>query len=189
MGVTDWTDCRAEWSGVSREEQVGQSRCNMKLGVIIIFTLTVFSAQYNAQELLDTCKDNNGTPHKLNDSYIGEDNCNTCVCMAMGSSCHKMLCPRDASPRTAEADRCVDSAGVLYEKGQTYTHVDGCNTCRCTEHGGACTRMFCIQREEREVTPCRDPRGTQMKINDSWLAEDGCNKCLCGPLGAVCTER
>ena len=36
--------------------------------------------------------------------------------------------------------------GVLHEVNQSYTHVDGCNTCKCMEHGGACTRKFCLKK-------------------------------------------
>ena len=139
--------------------------------------------------VLSQCKDVRGEAHRLNESYIGPDNCNKCRCIESGNACTRRICPRDATPRNAEADRCVDKAGVLYDVGQTYTHVDGCNTCRCTEHGGACTRRFCIQEQERQVQVCRDPRGTEMKQGDSWIDSDGCNKCLCGALGAVCTEK
>ena len=59
----------------------------------------------------------------------------------------RRLCPKDSSSRSAEAFKCVDNMGVLHEKNETYTHVDGCNTCKCGEHGGACTRKFCIKKE------------------------------------------
>ena len=136
--------------------------------------------------MLAQCKDVTGRTHKLGDSYIGPDNCNTCICKEGGNACTRKICPVDATPRNAEADKCVDKEGLLYKEGESYTRVDGCNTCRCTEHGGACTRRFCIQQEEREITACRDPRGTKMNVGDSWL--ESCNKCICGPLGAVCTE-
>ena len=152
----------------------------------------------------DQCKDVTGRTHKLGDSYIGPDNCNTCVCKEFGNACTRKICPVDATPRNAEADKCVDKDGVLHKAGESYTHVDGCNTCRCTEHGGACTKKFCIQQvrlifkgdfvminllcyqDVRQFSACRDPRGREMNVGDSWL--DQCNKCLCGPLGAVCTE-
>ena len=96
--------------------------------------------------VLDQCKDVAGRTHELGDSYIGPDNCNTCICKEGGNACTRRLCPVDATPRNAEADKCVDKDGKLYKEGESYTHVDGCNKCRCTEHGGACTKKFCIKQ-------------------------------------------
>ena len=59
----------------------------------------------------------------------------------------RKLCPEDSSSRSAEAFKCVDNLGVLHEVNETYTHVDGCNTCKCGPHGGACTRKFCIKKK------------------------------------------
>ena len=100
--------------------------------------------------VLAQCQDVTGRSHKLGDSYIGPDNCNTCICKEAGNACTRRLCPVEATPRNAEADKCVDKDGILYEVGESYTHVDGCNTCRCTEHGGACTRRFCYQQVRGE---------------------------------------
>jgi len=160
---------------------------NRIVNTTILLAITLLAAQYKA-ELVEQCKDVRGVSHRLNDSYIGPDNCNKCRCLETGSACTRKLCPRDASPRNAEADLCVDKAGVLHEVGETYTHVDGCNRCKCTEQGGACTKKFCIQ-EEREVRTCRDSAGTEMGIGSSWLDTDGCNTCMCGVLGPVCTEK
>ena len=121
--------------------------------------------------------------HKVGDNYIGEDGCNKCRCMETGSACTKKFCFQEDKAiiqRSAEANKCVDNHGVLFNVGETYTHVDGCNTCRCTENGGACSRKFCLQ-EPRQISACQDKENV-------WLHEDGCNKCLCGPFGAVCTE-
>ena len=96
--------------------------------------------------VLAQCQDVTGRTHKLGEAYIGPDNCNTCICKEAGNACTRRLCPSDATPRNAEADKCVDKDGILYKVGESYTHVDGCNTCRCTEHGGACTRRFCYQQ-------------------------------------------
>ena len=104
--------------------------------------------------VLDQCKDVAGRTHELGDSYIGPDNCNTCICKVGGNACTRRLCPVDASPRNAEAGKCVDKDGILYKEGESYTHVDGCNDCRCTEHGGACTKKFCIKQVNKgnEIT-------------------------------------
>ena len=95
--------------------------------------------------VLAQCTDVAGRPHKINDSYIGPDNCNDCKCKEAGSACTKKVCPADATARNAEAGKCVDKDGILHEEGESFTHVDGCNDCRCTEHGGACTKKLCIK--------------------------------------------
>ena len=142
--------------------------------------------------MLDQCKDVTGARHALNDSYIGEDGCNKCKCREGGSACTRKYCPkeeREVVVRSAEADKCVDNRGVLHEVGESYTHVDGCNTCRCTAGGGACTRRFCIQERRSSVLECVDREGnTKTEEDGAWLHRDGCNKCICGPLGAICTK-
>ena len=80
--------------------------------------------------VLSQCKDVTGLTHKLGDAYIGPDNCNTCLCKEAGNACTRKICPVDLTPRSAEANKCVDKDGLLYKEGESYTHVDGCNTCR-----------------------------------------------------------
>lgn len=133
--------------------------------------------------MIASCKDVDGALHRLNEAYIGPDGCNRCVCLAGGSACTKRLCPENITSREAEAGKCVDNRGVLYKEGESYTHVDGCNTCHCTQAGGACTKMFCLQER---VAVCEDGQKTD---GESWLHKDGCNKCQCGPLGTICSER
>jgi len=156
---------------------------------LLFITLAAASLAEEPQEgVIAACKDVDGTLHKLGDSYIGPDACNKCKCLESGSACTKRLCPKDSSSRSAEAFKCVDNMGVLHEKNETYTHVDGCNTCKCGEHGGACTRKFCIKKEMRTLSTCFDADGNEKSLAEDWLDMDGCNKCLCGILGAVCTE-
>lgn len=132
-------------------------------------------------QLLEQCKDVDGTLHKLEDSYIGPDGCNKCKCMQGGSACTKRLCPENLSSREAEANMCVDNKGVLHDEGTSYTHVDGCNTCQCTGGGGACTKRFCLSEATCE--------GGTKTNGDSWLHKDGCNRCKCSIFGTVCTEK
>merc|ERR1711874_745020 len=155
--------------------------------MLLLLLIAISLSSYQAEQLLEQCRDVAGRTHKLGDSYIGPDNCNTCICKEAGNACTRKICPVDATPRNAEADKCVDKDGILHKVGESYTHVDGCNNCRCTEHGGACTKKFCIQQDVRDFTACVDPTGKERTVGDSWL--DRCNKCLCGPLGAVCTEK
>jgi len=165
---------------VSKETQTS----NNMLFLLFLIAISVSSNQ--AEKLLDQCKDVAGRPHKLGDSYIGPDNCNDCMCKEAGNACNKKVCPDSATPRNAEADKCVDKDGILYKKGESYTHVDGCNKCKCTEHGGACSKKLCIKQDVREKM-CVDTTGRERTVNDTWL--DQCNRCVCGPLGAVCTEK
>jgi len=130
--------------------------------------------------LIQACKDVDGTAHKLGEAYIGPDGCNRCKCMEGGSACTRKLCPPDFSSREAEANLCVDHKGVLHEEGSSYTHVDGCNTCTCTQAGGACTRRFCLSSATCE--------GGEKTEGQSWLHRDGCNKCQCSIFGTVCSE-
>jgi len=142
----------------------------------------------HAQELNENCKDVQGVLHKLNDSYIGEDGCNICRCHQYGSACTKRFCDPKQPKARAELNKCVDNKGNLHEVGETYTHVDGCNTCNCKQYGGVCTRKFCFEALD-EKTMCVDGAGKTMAGGESWLADDGCNKCTCGPFGAICTEK
>merc|ERR1711874_90937 len=149
--------------------------------MLLLLLIAVSLSSSQAEKLLAQCTDVAGRPHKINDSYIGPDNCNDCKCKEAGSACTKKVCPADATARNAEAGKCVDKDGILHEEGESYTHVDGCNDCRCTEHGGACTKKLCIK-----TAACVDTAGKERTVGDSWMVQ--CNKCICGPLGPVCTE-
>merc|ERR1719499_1434652 len=77
--------------------------------------------------LLEGCKDVEGNLHKVGDSYIGVDGCNTCRCDKGGiSSCTKKLCPMDLDTRLAEAGQCVDDRGVLHKEGAKSRATHGC---------------------------------------------------------------
>jgi len=160
---------------------------------LFLFSLAAASLVAESQEssgVIEACKDVDGTFHKLGDSYIGPDACNNCKCLESGSACTKRFCPENISSRNAEAFKCVDNMGVLHEVNQSYTHVDGCNTCKCGQHGGACTRRFCLKKEDRILSECVDADGNKKDLDDeAWLDKDGCNKCVCGILGTVCTEK
>jgi len=156
----------------------------MKTGssFFLLFSILYVSAQNQDETLLEGCKDVEGNLHKLGDSYIGVDGCNTCQCTEGGiSSCTKKLCPKDLDTRIAENGQCVDDKGVLHKDGESYTHVDGCNTCQCTPNGGACTKRFCLDSATCE--------GGTRKSGDSWIHKDGCNKCQCSIFGTLCTEK
>lgn len=160
-----------------------------QLVFILAFAAANLSEEHTGDdEVLRNCEDVDGALHKVGDSYIGPDACNQCKCLKGGSACTKKLCPKDASSRSAEAFKCVDNHGVLHQINETYTHVDGCNTCKCGEHGGACTRRFCVKKEKKILSFCVDEDGNEKALDEAWSSKDGCNKCVCGILGAICTE-
>jgi len=143
--------------------------------------LEEWMGRQDQEDLLEGCKDVEGNLHKLGDSYIGVDGCNTCQCTQGGiSSCTKKMCT-EMDTRLAEAGQCVDNRGVLHKEGESYTHVDGCNNCQCTKNGGACTKRFCLASATCE--------GGTKKSGDSWIHKDGCNKCQCSIFGTLCTEK
>jgi len=153
----------------------------MKAVSLLLLHCILYASAQDQDGLLEGCKDVEGNLHKLSDSYIGVDGCNTCQCTEGGiSSCTKKLCP-GLDTRVAEAGQCVDNRGVLHKEGESYTHVDGCNTCQCTKNGGACTKRFCLAS-----TTCE---GGTKKSGDSWIHKDGCNKCQCSIFGTLCTEK
>jgi len=164
----------------------------MKRYITSLGLLLIIKVSLAQEDVIDACEDVAGVKHKKDDSYIGPDGCNRCKCLEGGSACTKRLCPKvenlAALKRSAEANKCVDNLGNLHEDGERYTHVDGCNSCRCTPDGGACTRKLCFK--EAKNMSCVDMEGNQKQIGDeAWVDKDGCNKCVCGPLGAVCTEQ
>jgi len=158
------------------------------LVLVTFISLCIADDRNDNVEVIPTCKDVDGALHKIGDSYIGPDACNQCKCLEGGSACTKRFCPKDISSRSAEAFKCVDNMGVLHEENQTYTHVDGCNSCKCGKHGGACTRRFCVKKEKRTISSCVDADGNEKALNEAWPDKDGCNNCVCGILGAVCSE-
>lgn len=151
----------------------------LTIASIIITTLS--------QELMEGCVDVEGVKHKPNDSYIGPDGCNRCRCIQGSNACTKIFCDPKTPRIAAEANQCIDNKGNLHEEGESYTHVDGCNTCICRSYGGACTKKFCF-KELKEDNLCKDPQGNSKEIGDIWTAEDNCNRCQCGIMGPICTH-
>ena len=136
--------------------------------------------------------DVSGQRHKVGDSYIGPDGCNTCICTESGESgCTKKMCPKNDAEIPIGRDtayKCVDDKGNPHRVGENYTHVDGCNNCRCLEVGGACTRKLCFKKEPKSFG-CVDHKGNIMtEKNGTYTGPDGCNDCICGILGPICTE-
>merc|ERR1711874_537400 len=191
-----------------------QARLTGHTIMLLLLLIAISLSSSQAEQLLEQCRDVAGRTHKLGDSYIGPDNCNTCICKEAGNACTRKICPADATARNAEAGKCVDKDGILHEEGESYTHVDGCNDCRCTEHGGACTKkkcicgplgpvcteMFCGDNgnkndggsivDESGDQPCSDHNGESRNPGDTWLTEDSCNICSCKGDGSLptCTK-
>lgn len=180
------------------ESYIGDDGCNQcsctKAGNSCTKRLCVSSVEARVSQedpdLIEACKDVDGTKHKLGEAYMGPDGCNTCKCMEGGNACTRKLCPSDVDSRAAEAFKCVDNMGVLHNESDSYTHVDGCNTCKCMPggKGGACTKMFCFEKEEKALTKCMSHDGSDKHVGDTWTHQDGCSKCACGVLGPICLD-
>jgi len=162
--------------------------------MFVVFTLFILgsvlgaAAQDSQEELIDGCTDSFNKKHRIDDSYIGPDGCNTCRCAKVGNLCTRKFC-EPKTKMTSEANKCVDSRGNLHKTGESYTHVDGCNTCVCKDFGGACTRKFCLKSTRGAVrSVCKDAAGNGREEGDVWTAADGCNTCRCGALGPLCTK-
>ncbi|XP_023346184.1 kielin/chordin-like protein [Eurytemora carolleeae] len=158
----------------------------MLVGILVTL---LFPGFILAQDYIDDCIDVAGAKHKLSESYIGPDGCNKCKCMPFGSGCTKKFCDPTVDKVEAEANLCIDNNGNIHEPGDSYTHVDGCNTCVCKEYGGRCTRKLCLQESREFLSVCNDTIGNIKFSEESWLSADGCNKCACGPLGIICTKK
>jgi len=163
----------------------------MKMIILAVMAIVVPHRVFS-QDLIDICVDVEGVRHKIGDSYMGPDACNTCKCMETGNACTRKFCdPKKSAEEksAAEANLCVDNLGNIHEAGEKYTHVDGCNTCDCMDFGGACTKKFCLKVPGvAGKTGCVDASGAVRAAGSTW-APDSCNKCTCGAIGAICTQR
>ena len=84
-------------------------------------------------------------------------------------------------PRDKGDDRpACEYDDVRYELGDRFAAADGCNTCRCTASGVACTQRACSTCEYDNV---------RYKLGDRFAAADGCNTCRCTASGVACTQR
>lgn len=79
------------------------------------------------------------------------------------------------------ADTPVSSDTTQYAVGDTVPSPDGCNDCRCTSQGIACTTRACAG----SCTYGGKPRAS----GSSFPSTDGCNTCSCSGGAVSCTER
>jgi len=162
----------------------------MKIYILVATSIIASCAAQNTGEI-DACVDSFDKKHRINDSYIGPDGCNTCRCIETGNVCTRMFCEKQTR-MTSEANKCVDNKGNLHKVGESYTHVDGCNTCVCKDFGGACTQAFCFKPKGEDVlrvgSVCKDTTGKEHQLGDVWVHADGCNSCRCGAIGSICTR-
>jgi len=129
---------------------------------------------------IDECRDLFNLRMELNDSYIGPDLCNKCICLPVGNACTRLAA---CMPKPENHDRlCIDDHGILYKPGEQYTIDAGCNSCWCNKRGPFCTSKLCVMKEE-----CVNGDGEVMAEGESWLLADGCNTCICGEIGPYCT--
>lgn len=147
------------------------------------------------------------------------DQCNFCTCSPNGkvARCTAKLCPENESPRNKRSNeskqlKTLDPSAQNFSctPGESFKHIDGCNTCFCTPDGkrAGCTLIGCnvripivqtnevkptkLEREKRELKTL-DPtvKGFSCTPGQSFRHIDGCNTCVCQQNGrdAGCTLK
>jgi len=132
-------------------------------------------------------------------TFVSRDPANGCAFKA----CPKVCTGEDGETYMAP---CEGMDG-MFCIGESYTALDGCNTCSCGNMDGiaACTAMACPPKPEESQTveapkvctgedgetymaPCEGMDG-MFCIGESYIALDGCNTCSCGNMDglAKCT--
>ncbi len=87
--------------------------------------------------------------------------------------------------RLVRRQRVIPSGSATYQKGDTFTSPDGCNTCSCTDQGIACTLMACAPGGNVCIYG-----GMATRPAPASRLPTGCNSCTCTADGNVaCTER
>lgn len=113
----------------------------------------------------------NGKGYSLNESFPAPDGCNTCTCMADGSSaCTEKACLNDGGAGGGGGGQC-SYAGKTWKVGDRFSDTDGCNTCSCLSSGDvACTLIGCS-------SGCTDGKNTY-KPGETYQP-GGCGSCTC----------
>lgn len=86
----------------------------------------------------------------------------------------------DTGPKDCVATKFDDNT---YPHGDSYTTLDGCETCECDNGSWNCTvDITCTM----SATDCLY-EGTVYNTGDTFQASDGCNSCTCVNGGVSCT--
>ena len=99
-------------------------------------------------------------------------------------NCEFEACPKECTGEDGETYMApCEGIDGMFCIGESYTALDGCNTCTCGNMDGlaACTTMFCPPEED--VAPKGgdvEPKtclvnGLEINAGESYVASDGCN--------------
>ena len=112
-----------------------------------------------------------------NDTFVSRDPAKNCEFEA----CPKVCTGEDGETYVAPCEG-IDGMFCI---GESFTALDGCNTCSCSNMDGlaACTVMFCPPEPAPEVLPEEQDmapkpclvNGLQIDPGQSYVASDGCN--------------
>jgi len=144
-----------------------------------------------------------GVTRKFGDVWNHTDGCNTCRCFGGQAACTEKFCSGSGIAEglvrgVKFAALCVDETGTNRVEGESWTHQDGCNTCRCTSTGvAACTKVLCdnLPGAEQEsadgrTAVCLTDDGETREEGEEWIHSDGCNECRCLSSGITrCTRQ
>lgn len=131
-----------------------------------------------------------------NKSFTHPDGCNNCKCGSEGSTlfCTKQMCPSvsNISKRSAVD---VYSPNFKCNPNQSFTHPDGCNSCKCGPEGSTlfCTKKMCptdSRVSKRSTINVYSP-DFKCEPNNTFTHPDGCNNCKCSSEGSTlfCTRK
>jgi len=116
-----------------------------------------------------------GKGYSLNESFPAPDGCNTCTCMAGGSSaCTEKACLDDGG-MSGDAGTC-SYGGKTWQVGDVWSATDGCNTCSCVSDGNpGCSAIGC------NTNGCTD---FLMNSHSAGETFGRCGGCTCQPDGS-----
>lgn len=126
-------------------------------------------------------------------TFVSRDPANGCAFKA----CPKVCTGEDGETYMAP---CEGMDG-MFCIGESYTALDGCNTCSCGNMDGIakCTMMACPPKPEENqtvevkgdeaATTCL-VNGLEFEVGQEYTAPDGCNTCTCTDTGeSACTRK
>ncbi|XP_048244456.1 kielin/chordin-like protein isoform X8 [Haliotis rufescens] len=127
-------------------------------------------------------------------TYPSSDACNTCTCTNGNIVCTHNTCTGlnigvnlHPGGNSHTGSTCYDNSQHLFHNdGDSYTSLDGCNTCTCSTGILSCTNNLC---NTGVVGACYDI-GTNKYYSNGQIvrASDGCNTCTCSSNKFTCTR-
>ena len=98
-------------------------------------------------------------------------------------NCEFEACPKECTGEDGETYMApCEGIDGMFCIGESYTALDGCNTCTCGNMDGlaACTTMFCPEENVAPNGQDMDRKtclvnGLEINAGESYVASDGCN--------------